>query len=178
MHWEYNRAIIVGSVGSRWEKGKSLLTVSPLSYLCLSSANVTQGACKHCSALLLFLEHGPGCYTKSSKVHGLKSWRWVLPQESAASCAIRGVGVRWRGLCVSRTQMPSRCLFCRPSRVFLVWPAKGLLSKLKATWSLHISHYAHILVTSCWPHAAARDSGKWANNYQMGQLTKEKRWNH
>ncbi|EPY78015.1 hypothetical protein CB1_001141002 [Camelus ferus] len=39
------------------------------------SANVTQGACKHCSALLLFLEHGPGCYTKSSKVHGLKSWR-------------------------------------------------------------------------------------------------------
>ena len=46
------------------------------------------------------------------------------------------------------------------SAVFLVWLAKGLVSKLVATWNLHASSYAHILVTSLRPHAAAKDSGK------------------
>lgn len=57
-------------------------------------------------------------------------------------------------------------LFCCPVCSQSDWP-RDLSLKLTATWNPRTSCYAHILITSLWPHATAKDSWKWSP--QLGQ---------
>lgn len=59
-----------------------------------------------------------------------------------------------------RVHAPSRWWPCHPSS--LTRTRDWLSSKLQDDLELAHLTYIHILFTSCWPHTAARDSGKWS----------------
>lgn len=139
----------------------SFWTLSFLSFLVPPAA--LRGACKHCSALWLFLGAKPLCSKQGpgqaaalcSEVHRSNararfsgsSLQWAVPSGRAAQCH-------------SESHAPSRWMLCHPSNVILVWPDHITYLQVEDNLEFVYLTQGHILFTSHWPYSAARDSGK------------------